>query len=375
MIAFMTIIYVAVVVVIFKVFKVPPRPWPIAITVSAGLLMLGTILVLWTIAAPISPRAVVSRYVVQLVPYVKGQVISIPARPNVPLKKGDVLYEIDPAPYQYAVSQVAAQWSAAKNNVIQLEAGVRVAQAVVTKSNADVSTTKAAYDVAVAIQEENPMAIAKLKMVQAEEQYAAARAGLDQAEASEAQARAALAAARDTVIAVESQLELAKFNLRECTVTAPADGFVTDWQIREGTYVVAMPLAAAGTFIDTSETAIVAAYPAQSLVNVRPGQDVEMAFKSRPGQLFRGKVENVIQASGEGQFTPGGKLPSAAQLGSPGFLAVKIRLNDDEHAESLEMGSAGAVAIYTDWGKPFAIISKVTIRMQKWLYFLPLPGK
>ena len=37
------------------------------------------------------------------------------------------------------------------------------------------------------------------------------------------------------------------------------------------------------------------------------------------------------------------------------------------------MGAAGAVTIYTDWGKPFHMISKVAIRMQKWAYFLPLP--
>ncbi len=96
MIAFMTIIYTAAIVLVFKVLKVRPRPWPIAIFATAGVLMLGTVVVLWTQAAPISTRAVVSRYVVQLVPYVKGQVTSIPSKPNEPLKKGDVLFEIDP---------------------------------------------------------------------------------------------------------------------------------------------------------------------------------------------------------------------------------------------------------------------------------------
>jgi len=39
------------------------------------------------------------------------------------------------------------------------------------------------------------------------------------------------------------------------------------------------------------------------------------------------------------------------------------------------LGTPATVAIYTDWGKPFALISKVVIRMHKWLYFLPLPTK
>src|SRR5208337_4853288 len=104
---------------------------------------------------------------------------------------------------------------------------------------------------------------------------------------------------------------------------------------------------AVGTFIDTSETFIVASFAAEELIQVRPGQDVELAFKSRPGQLFRGKVENIIEATVEGQFAPGGKLPSAAQVGSPGFLAVKIVLDDKEQAAALALGTLAAVAIYT----------------------------
>jgi multidrug resistance efflux pump len=130
-------------------------------------------------------------------------------------------------------------------------------------------------------------------------------------------------------------------------------------------------MAAVGTFVDTSSTSIVAAFPAEQLIHVQPGQEVEMAFKCRPGMLYRGKVENVLQATGEGQFAPSGKLPSAAQIGSPGYLAVKMNMDDPDAAALLEMGAPGAVAVFTDWGKPFAVISKVAIRMEKWLYYLP----
>ena len=109
--------------------------------------------------------------------------------------------------------------------------------------------------------------------------------------------------------------------------------------------------AAAGTFIDTSDTFIVASYPAEELIHVQPGQEVELAFKSKPGYLFQGEVENILEATGQGQFTPGGKLPSAEDVGSPGFFAVKIRLNDKEQAAGLALGTPGTVAIYTGWAK------------------------
>ncbi len=374
MIAFLTLIYIAAIVVIFKVLKVKPTPWPIAIMVVVGVLMIGTVTVLWTIAAPVSTKAVVTRYVVQIVPYSKGQVISIPCKPNVPLKKGDVLYKIDPTPYQLAVDQVSSQLQGAKSNILQLEAGVRVAEANSARAKADVTAKKAAFDVAVSINEQNPLAISQLKLVEAREQYTASQAAQQQAEASVEQAKSALTTGQDAVRTAEAQLNSAEFDLEQCTVVAPADGFVTDWQIRVGTYVVPMPFSAAGSFVETSETRVVAQLPGQMLMHVKPGQEVEMAFKSDPGQLYLGKVDTVIQATSEGQFTTSGKLPSAASIGSPGILAVLIRFNDDQKIDQIEMGTAGTVAIYTDWGKSLSMISKVTVRMKKWLYFLPFPG-
>ncbi len=375
MIAFITILYIVGIVLVFNVFKVRPRPWPIALFVTAGILMIGGIVVFWTLAAPISERAVITRYVVQVVPWVKGKVLSIPARPNVPLKKGSVLFQINPAPFQDAVNQAQGQWQAAKSNVQELQAAVNVAKATEDKAKASLQAALFAYEADTKLTKGNIGAISELKVARDKANYEAALATVQQTTSGLVQAIKALQSGEDAVTSARAELASAKFNLGQTTVAAPADGFVTDWQIREGSMANPISAAAVGSFIDTSETFIVASFPAEELIHVQSGQDVEVAFKSRPGRLFRGKVENVIEASGEGQFTPGGKLPSAAQVGSPGLLAVKIRLDDAEQASELALGTPAAVAIYTDWGKPFALISKVAIRMQKWLYFLPLPSK
>jgi multidrug resistance efflux pump len=257
--------------------------------------------------------------------------------------------------------------------VRQLEASVKVAQAGIEQAKANVAQSKASLDVALSIDKLNPAAIAKLKLDEARNKYSAAEAGLTGAKAVLDQAQTVVVAAQDSVNGLQSQVQSADFNLQQCTVRAPADGFVTNWQIRPGTFVTSIPLAAAGTFIDTSQTVIVASYPANQLMHVKPGQPVEMVFESRPGQLFLGTVDSIIEATGEGQFEAGGKLPSASAIGSPGFLAVRFTMDNPAEADALPMGTPGAVAIYTDHGKPFAMISKVTIRMKKWLYFLPLP--
>ncbi len=63
-----------------------------------------------------------------------------------------------------------------------------------------------------------------------------------------------------------------------------------------------------------------------------------------------------------------GNIPVAAKVGSQGFLAVKIRLK--EPPLNLPLGAGGTAAVYTSYGKPVHIISKVTIRMKKWLLYV-----
>jgi multidrug resistance efflux pump len=106
-IAFLIIVYVAIVLVLFKVLRIKPTAHVIAAIIVAGVFMIGGVVVVWTQAAPITDKMVTSQYVVQLVPYVKGQVKTIYAQALQPMKKGELLLEIDPAPYEYAVKQLA----------------------------------------------------------------------------------------------------------------------------------------------------------------------------------------------------------------------------------------------------------------------------
>jgi len=107
MTAFLIIIYTAVVLVLFKVLRLKPTPYLIAGIPVAGVLTIGGVVVIWMQSAPISDNVVTNQYVVQLVPYVKGQITKVHAQANQLMKKGDLLLEIDPAsPYQYALDQL-----------------------------------------------------------------------------------------------------------------------------------------------------------------------------------------------------------------------------------------------------------------------------
>jgi membrane fusion protein, multidrug efflux system len=384
MIAFLIIIYVGVVLVLFKVMHIKPTAYVVAFMILVGVFMIGGVVVVWTQAAPITEKMVTSQYVVQLVPYVKGQVKTIYAQANQPLKKGDLLLEIDPAPYQYTVSQVEAQLVASKANVKQAEAGLATANAAVPNAQANLAKAKAADDlaktqeqIALNIQRADKAAISMLNVAKAtqERQEAdatvqQAEAGVTQAQASAQQAAAAVQVAESNVPVVEAQLEDARFNLSQCKMLAPGDGYIVNWQVQVGTMLVPAPLAAAGTFVNVADIGVAAVFPQNWLSNVQPGDDVEMVLNPYPGRLFLGKVDYVIPASGGGQFTTSGTIPNAARVGSDGLYAVRINFSDAAVARKLSLGSGGSAVIYTKVGKPTHVISKVAIRMKKWLLYV-----
>ena len=330
MIALLIVVYTAVVLVLFKVLRVKPTANIIAAIIVAGVFMIGSVVVVWTQSAPITDKMVTSQYVVQLVPYVKGQVKAVHAQALQPLKKGDLLLEIDPAPYQYTVNQIEAQLNASKAQVTQANAALEAASAAVANSKANLVKVKAAADlaktqedIALNIQHANPAAISQLKVAETRQQRAEAdaavlqaEAGIAQTEAATQQATAAVQVATSNVPTVEAQLDEARFNLAQTKMRAPDDGYVVNWQVQVGTMLVPMPVSAAGTFVMTSDTAVAAVFPQNWLSNVQPGDAVEMVLNPYPGRLFFGKVDYVIAATGGGQFTTSGTIPNAARIGS-----------------------------------------------------------
>jgi multidrug resistance efflux pump len=121
-----------------------------------------------------------------------------------------------------------------------------------------------------------------------------------------------------------------------------------------------------------SDTKVLAVLRQNLVKNIAVGDRVEIAFKSFPGRLVLGKVDAILEYTGEGQLLTSGVVPVVASIGSKGFLAVKISLDDGEFAKEVPLGAAGTTAIYTDVGKPFHAISKIVVRMKAWLYNLPI---
>src|SRR5262245_53491101 len=92
-------------------FKYKWLPWNIitqVITITIPIIGLTALILILNIVAPSSHDVRVINYVVPVVPRVTGQVTEVPIEPNRPIKKGDVLFRIDPQPFRLEVAAAQA---------------------------------------------------------------------------------------------------------------------------------------------------------------------------------------------------------------------------------------------------------------------------
>jgi RND family efflux transporter MFP subunit len=244
--------------------------------------------------------ALVVRNAVSIIPNVAGEVIDVPVAGNAALKTGDVLFRIDPVPYEAQVRAIEAQ--------LKLSA-TRLAQ-----------------------------------MTQLFERDSGRGFDVEQRQSE--------------VDQLKAQLEGAKWNLDKTVVRAPADGYATNVALRKGARVAGSPVMA---FIDTSDTLIGVEISQNDARYIAPGQPVELTFKLMPGTVYSGKVETILQAISTGQTQASGLAVTPKAVESAPFV-VRVKLDDQELSKRLPAGSTGTAAIFTEAVKPTHIIRKVLLR-------------
>jgi len=125
-------LYILALWAVFSRFKLVRWGWLSGtISVFIGLFILAIFLALFNYLTP-SGRLTVTGPVVEVTPNVTGQIVAIPVKPNIPVKANDVLFQIDPAPFQYKVSQIQASLAAAKQQVDILKSNYEQATANVS---------------------------------------------------------------------------------------------------------------------------------------------------------------------------------------------------------------------------------------------------
>jgi multidrug resistance efflux pump len=386
-------------------FKFKWLPWNTVsqvIVITIPIVGLTVLILLLNVFAPTSSDVRVIKYVVNLTPQVRGKVLAVPAEGNKPMHKGDVLFRIDPTPYQLEVDAAEAklantegsgrelteQLSGAVDQVAGAKSSIEAASARVVQANAQVELARKRVDQYRELKAKG--AGNRFDLEQAETNLRDAESGLDQARGAEAQARGAegqaLAGERQIrqriasttngewaeVAQARAELDNAKWELSQTTVRAPSDGTAINLQIREGAAIAPFPAFPAVTWVENDYT-VIALFKQNELHQVQPGDEAEVILLTNPGAVIKCKVDSVVWAQGQGQSPLSNQLPQTGPIPTePGRFPVKLRVDDKDKGLFLAAGARGQAAIYTQNLAAIHILRKVLIRVSTKINYLIL---
>jgi len=383
-------IYSYIVWLIF--FKFKWLPWNFVtqvIVVTIPIVGLTLLILLLNIVAPSSADVRVVNYVTAVNARIQGMVVDVPISPNQHIKKGDILFRLDPRPIEIEISGFKAQ-------IESLQAQLLSAGASTKGFSEQVQNARGARDAVAAqlrLAQERERQTRELAATGAGSQY-----DYEQAQANvrnlQGQLNAAVATERsavakvgaktasgdqDEVADVKAKIENAQANLanaewrlEQTIYRAPADGTVVSLSLRPGAMAVPLPITPAMTFVE-DEQWVMAIFKQNEVRKIKPGQEAEIALKMYPGRIIKTKVESIMWATAAGQLPIGfaNNMAGVAPV-PPNSLAVRLLKDKKDVDLFMASGAAGIGAVYTDSGVAIHILRKILIRVSAKLDWLIL---
>ena len=320
----------------------------------------GAVAAVWMVVQrshihPQTDDAEVFANMIGIAPEVEGRIVKINAKDNQLVRQGDLLFEVDPIPYEYALETARSEQATLEGQIRDLQrtigaqnsaitaaransnsaeakissagAAVQAAQASIDAAKADLARQQADY----AYAENNVLRLepllvkqfvtvdlvdqvrtwrsvkgegvrqARSRLALAQAQWASAVAQQKEAQAAYEQSRAQVDESAKSVSLVdpligqrearEAAVKTAEYNLARCKVYAPFDARVTNLTISEGAY--AHIGQQAFTLIDARTWWVIANFRETDLRHIEPGMKTDVYVMSQPDRRFEGTVEST----------------------------------------------------------------------------------
>ncbi|WP_375748557.1 HlyD family secretion protein [Vibrio sp. HN007] len=331
---------------------------------------------------------------------VKGKVDTIFIKPNQSIEKGQPIYQLDTTAYEIALNKANVQLDSAQAELESAEQEVVIASSGYESSKQDIETAQsqvasAKADLALQIktlrryEEQNRVVkhtitesdldkqrtaveLAKQKLETLESQLTSKKLSSEKAWLGIESAQLAVAKKRASVEAAKENVKQAEWELSSTMVNAPADGFVTNFILREGQRVSTMPRLQ----MYTDEKYVLMRVNHQAIRNIKPGQAAEFASAVYPGKVFSAEVEGIVEATGEAQGTLLGFDESVRATTGKNlqnkhhFVRLKI---EEPEGYDIPVGSVGLAWVSgtkpVDFMAFLDVIRGIILRMKSQLYF------
>ena len=363
-------LYVVALWLVFSKFKLVRWGWLSGtISVLIGAFILATFLALFNYLTP-AGRVTVTGKVVEVTPNVTGQIVAIPVKTNVPVKTGDVLFQIDPAPFQYKVAQLRASLAAARQQAEILKSNYEQATANVTGLTAQVAfNTKRNADIQKLAAEG---ANTEFQAQDRQNQYETTLAQLNVAKAAQQSAKLAMdseiGGVNTSVAQIQAQLENAEWELSQTTIRAPADGYVTLVTLTVGDR--ALQARSAMSFIVENEITIVGMFSQNGFQTIKDGTPVDIVFDNAPGRIYHAKIMAIPRGVGQGQVAVSGTLARTTALGGTSAFPAEISIPEEMSRESLRLGMSGNATAFAGNAGVIGLLASILVWISAYTAYL-----
>jgi len=296
-------------------------------------------------------NAYIHAHMVSIAPEISGRVVEVLVHENEPVKQGEPLLRIDPAPLQIALAGAKADLDAAKNNIEAQKAAYRQRQADLQMAQDNVGLAQREY-----ARREKLFAaktISESDYDEARNQYSVTQSNVASVKQDIQRILSDLNGNPDIapedhprVRAAEAKVDQAKLDLSHATIYAPGDGTVSQVDnVRPGTYLTAgRP---AFSLVTSNDVWVDANLKETDMTYVRPGQEATVTVDTYPDVAFKAEVESIDPATGS-EFSA---LPAQNSTGNwvkvVQRIPVRLRILPAEGQPPLRAGMSVEVSIDT----------------------------
>lgn len=275
---------------------------------------------------------------------VAGLIQTTPWQNNKDVQKGDILFTLDPAPFQIAVDEAQAGLATAEREQQTANAAINTAQAELMRQKA--SAQQAEDHLHRLTNIKNKQFVSEQALSDARSALAVAKAAVDQAQAQLAQAKTQAGAAgaqNDLIKTAQAKLAQAQYNLSKTVVRAPMSGRLANYNIEPGQTVnanqtVCSIVATTGLWVDAN-------FKETDLGAVHIGQPAQIESDIYPGHVFKGHVLSIAAGAGNAFSL----LPPQNATGNwvkvTQRVPVRILLDDTDTKHHLPIGTSTTTRI------------------------------
>ncbi len=364
------LIYGGIIYLVFGRFKLLPwnTTWK-SVSATVGLLIALVVIGALNYLAP-SGRVTVHGPIIEITPNVTGTVVNVAIEANTPIKKGDLLFQIDPAPFRIEVSRLEAALVEAQTAADMRLTDLEAVEAEIDGLNVQLTFGNQRRDDIVELADRGVNS--QFQLQEAVSTIGQLEAGLRSANARKQGLELRIASQIDgvdsTVAQSQQTLETSRWNLRQTDVVATEDGTVTEMALKPGARVTKFKSALA--FVPDGGRSLTGVFAQSGAHALVPGTNVMVAMRSDPGTFFSTTIDALIPGTGEGTLATTGALPSIGQLLGSSSVVVRLKIPGDLPKHVTLLGSSGSATLITPEAGPIEPLAKIMFWIKRYTNYL-----